>query len=200
MRTFIGIGLPADLRRAIALAIAPHRGRLGPVAWVAEENLHVTLKFLGEVAPGRIPEVEACLAESAGAAPPFDFSVRGMGAFPSETAPRVLWAGLREPLELVGKLQQNMEEILSGAGFPREGRAFHPHVTVGRARGVLPGKARDAFFAALADRPFGAAKASSFQLYESRLAPGGAKYSVLRDFPLRGENNGRGEDRDGTGR
>lgn len=185
MRTFVGIGLPEGVRRAIARSIAPHRRRLGAVAWVAEENLHVTLKFLGEIDPGRLPEIEACLENSAESGSPFEISVAGVGAFPSPAAPRVLWAGVRDPLELVGKLQQNMENVLSEAGFPREGRAFHPHVTVGRARGVLPRGEREAFFADLADSPFGAATVASFGLYESRLGQGGAKHAVLRDFPLR---------------
>jgi len=184
VRVFAGIGLPPEMRRALAAAVDPFRRRLGPVAWVAEGNLHVTLKFLGEVAPGRIPEIERALAEAARCVPPFRLVVAGVGAFPGTARPRVLWAGVPEPLELVGKLQQNMETILSGAGFPREERAFHPHVTLGRARGPVPPQAAEAFFGALSGRSFGTAAVASLALYESRLCPGGARYTVLREFPL----------------
>lgn len=187
MRTFVGIPLPDEVRRAVAAAVAPYRTRLRPVAWVAEENLHVTLKFLGDVDPARLRAVEERLALAAASVPPFRFSVLGVGAFPSPGNPRVLWAGVLEPLELVGKLQQNIENSLSGAGIPREERAFHPHATIGRVRGPLPREAREAFFADFSGRAFGDVAAGSFRLYESRLSPAGARYSVLRDFPLRGE-------------
>lgn len=187
MRAFVGIGLPPALRRKILEAVTPFRPRLPRVAWVAEENLHVTLKFLGEVPKARIPGVVASLDRSAQGIGPFDLFVESFGAFPPQGAPRVLWAGVREPLELVGKLQQNMEEFLSGAGFPREGRAFHPHVTVGRAKGPVPAAEVEALLVTFSATLFGVARVRSFQLYESRLAPGGPKYSVLRDFPLEGE-------------
>jgi 2'-5' RNA ligase len=184
MRAFIGIGLPPDCRRAIADAVSPFRARRLPVSWTPEENLHLTLKFLGEISPGRVEEIGARLLAAAEDVPAFEFSVEGAGGFPSLSAPRVLWVGIREPLELVGKLQENMEDALSGAGFPREGRPFHPHITVGRVRDRLPPGWGEGYAGALSGKAFGVAGVNSYRLYESRLSPGGATYAVLRDIPL----------------
>ncbi len=156
----------------------------GPVSWVAKGNLHITLKFLGEIRPERIPALGEALAGVAAGCPPFSLVAFGGGTFPGTRNPRVLWAGIREPLELVGKLQQNIESALSGAGFPREDRPFHPHITVGRVRGTLPPAWGDRFVQGLAGRGFGIVPVSSIVLFESRLPPGGAIYSVVREFPL----------------
>lgn len=184
MRAFIGIGLPQEIRRAIADAVSPFRSRRLPVSWTPERNLHLTLKFLGEILPGRVEEIGSLLLAAAANVPAFDIAVEGAGGFPSLRAPRVLWVGIREPLVLVGKLQENMETVLSGAGFPREGRPFHPHVTVGRVRDRVPAGWGDEYARALSGIPFGAAGVTSYQLYESRLSPEGATYIILRDIPL----------------
>lgn len=184
MRCFIGIGLPPAVRDAVADAVRGESAGRGPVAWVAGRNLHVTLKFLGEIRPERVAALGEALAGVAAGFPPFDLDASGGGAFPGPRNPRVLWVGFREPLELVGKLQQNIENALSGAGFPREDRSFHPHITVGRVRGVLPPAWGDRFVQGLAGRDFGTVPVSSIVLFESRLSPGGAIYSVVREFPL----------------
>lgn len=186
MRLFVGIGLPEECRRAIDAAASPMRERRLPVSWVPPENLHLTLKFLGEVAPDRIGSVRSALAVAAGSVPPFDLLAEGGGVFPGVRAPRVLWTGFREPLELVGRLQENMEMAFFDAGFPREGKPFHPHVTVGRVRGATPPGWGGRFLAALSGRSFGVVPATSFQLYESRLSPSRARYAVIEEFPLAG--------------
>ncbi|MBI5343275.1 MAG: RNA 2',3'-cyclic phosphodiesterase [Deltaproteobacteria bacterium] len=195
MRAFIGIGLPPECRRAIAEAVFPLRAKRPAVSWTSEPNLHVTLKFLGQIPPERVDEIGSLLAETARGFGPFEFSVEGPGGFPALRAPRVLWIGIREPLELVGKLHENMENALSGAGFPREERRFHPHITVGRVRDRLPPGWWEEYAKALSGKSFGVVGVSSFQLYESRLSPGGAAYCVLRDVPLLREpaNPGREE-------
>lgn len=184
MRCFIGIGLPPAVRDAVADAVRGRSDARGPVSRVAAGNLHVTLKFLGEIRTERVSALEDALAGVAAGFAPFDLRAFGGGAFPGPEKPRILWVGFREPLELVGKLQQNIENALSGAGFPREDRPFHPHITVGRVRGVLPPAWGDRFVQGLAGRDFGTVPVSSVVLFESRLSPGGAIYSVVREFPL----------------
>lgn len=186
MRTFIGIGLPDGCRRAIDRAVAPFRSGPRGVSWTPEENLHVTMKFLGEIASTRVDAIASLMADAAREIPPVEISVEGAGGFPSPRDPRVLWVAVRDPLELVGKLHENMETALSGAGFPREGRPFHPHVTVGRVRKALPPGWAEGFFRELSGVRFGSARVTSCRLYESRLSPGGAAYAVLRDVPLGG--------------
>jgi 2'-5' RNA ligase len=184
MRMFIGIGLPAECSRAIVEAVGPLKERRAAVSWVPGENLHLTLKFLGETPDDRMDEIAAILVEAAREIPPFEFVVEGAGGFPSLRAPRILWVGVRESLELVGKLHENMENALAGAGFPREGRPFHPHITVGRARGGLPPGWGEDFARAVSGKRFGVCRVASYRLYESRLSPRGASYFVLRDAPL----------------
>lgn len=181
---FVGIGLPPECRRAIVDAVSPLMARRPRVSWTPEQNLHVTLKFLGETSGDRVDRIAALLAEAVRDVPVFEFFVEGAGGFPSLRAPRVIWVGIRESLELVGKLHENMENALSGAGFPREGRPFHPHITVGRARDGLPPGWGDEFARAVSAKRFGVVRVASYRLYESRLSPRGASYFVLRDVPL----------------
>ncbi|MBI5419569.1 MAG: RNA 2',3'-cyclic phosphodiesterase [Deltaproteobacteria bacterium] len=187
MRLFTGIALSPACRNAIASAVSPFRSRRIHVSWTPDRNLHLTMKFLGETPPDRVEEIALLLGPAGEDIPPFDLVVEEAGGFPSLRAPRVLWIGIREPLELVGKLQENMENALSDAGFPREERPFHPHITVGRVKGGLSPGWGEEYARALSGRRFGVVRVSSFQLYESRLSPQGATYFVLRDIPLRRE-------------
>ena len=186
MRMFVGIGLPEECRTSIVRALSPVAETGLPVSWTRAENLHITLKFLGEVPDARVEELGGLLAESARGTGPFRFLVEGAGGFPTLSSPRILWAGVREPLDPVRKLHQNMEKILAGAGFPREGRLFHPHVTVGRVRRRLPAGWTERFGGALSGKRFGEVPARSYQLYESRLSPSGSTYTVLVDVPFGG--------------
>jgi len=186
LRSFIGIGLPRECCRAIAGAISPLGAKGGPVSWIPERNLHLTLKFLGEIPSGRTDEVAGLMAGAAREIPPFEFRVEEGGGFPSLRAPRVLWIGIREPLELVGKLHQNMEDALSGAGFPRDERPFHPHVTVGRVKGKVASGWGEQYASVVSGTTFCTVYATSYRLYESRLSPSGANYTVLREIPFGG--------------
>jgi len=198
MRAFLGIGLPADVREAIASATARVRGLRAPIAWTAPENLHITLVFLGEISPDAVRTVERSMRLVASGIAPFSLTVGGVGAFPGTRNPRVLRVGFLEPLELVRQLQQNMENALSGAWFQREDRPFHPHITVGRTRGALPPAWGERFVQALSGKGFGVVPVSSFTLYESRPASGGAVYTSLCDFRLDG--SGKRETREEKGK
>jgi len=194
MRAFLGIGLPTDVRDAIASVTEQVRGLHAPVAWTAPKNLHITMDFLGEVSTDRLALVERPMRDVASRTGPFSLTAEGGGAFPGTRNPRVFWVGFLEPLELVRQLQQNMGDALSGAGFPVEDRPFHPHITVGRTRGTLPPAWGDRFVHALSGKRFGIVPVSSFTLFESRLGPGGAVYIPLCDFRLAG--SGRREIRE----
>lgn len=186
MRAFLGIALPDGVREKIAAATAQIRGLRAPVAWTASKNLHITLEFLGEISPEQAAAVERSMRAVAAGTGPFSLTAEGGGVFPGTRNPRVLWVGILEPLELVRQLQQNMGNALSGAGFPREDRPFHPHITVGRTRGALPPAWGERFVQVLSGKGFGVVPVSSFTLYESRLVPGGAAYTPRCDFRLEG--------------
>ncbi len=180
MRLFVAIGLPDDVRDRISSAIDGLRATPSPVSWIPAANLHVTVKFLGDIPPVRVPGVGDALQTAVSPFATFDLETEGGGAFPSARAPRVLWVGFREPLELARALQDNIESALSAAGVPRDAKPFHPHVTIGRIHGATPPGWGDAAMRALAGRRFGTVPVTSVLLYESRLSPSGSTYRVIR--------------------
>ncbi|MBT8489163.1 MAG: RNA 2',3'-cyclic phosphodiesterase [Gemmatimonadetes bacterium] len=179
MRLFIGLKLPKKQKARIFRAARPLREEELPVRWVDPENFHVTLKFLGEVRRDRLPAIEGALGRIASETPPFSTSIGGCGAFPSVRRPRVIWVGVGACPEL-RCLKQDLEWTLSELGFDVETRAFHPHVTLGRARpdgGVGVFRGLDICFSEL--RLEEELRIHTVDLMESRLSPGGAKYRVV---------------------
>lgn len=102
--------------------------------WTAEENLHITLNFLGEVRSHRSVEICRTVAEVCGRHEPFSFTCGGVGGYPNAERPRVLWMGVTEGLEPLAALQSDLAEALAEIGFRPESRAFRPHLTIGRMR------------------------------------------------------------------
>jgi RNA 2',3'-cyclic 3'-phosphodiesterase len=150
---------------------------------VAPENLHVTLKFLGAVDEARLPDVTAAL-DVAASAPAFDVEVRGLGAFPTVSRPRVLWAGAPGSPTFT-RLADEVDRALTGLGFPPEGRGFTPHVTLGRVREPRRNPPLAEALEAAAERPFGMLRVVSVSLMRSDLSPRGARYTELAAVALR---------------
>lgn len=183
MRLFIAVPFPPELRRAIHEAAAPLRAAGLPVRWVDPDGVHVTLKFLGEVAPDRLSEIIAALERACAGVRAFPLAVGGFGAFPTAERARVVWVGCEAapPLEL---LQHGIERAFAELGFPIEGRPFRPHATLGRARGDARGGVRG-----LADRLAAltfedTVPVTSVTLMESTLTPAGARYAVRHTVSL----------------
>jgi 2'-5' RNA ligase len=176
VRLFVAVNLPEGLRSALWIASQPLRAAGFPVRWVQPDGLHLTLKFLGEVAASREEGLVTAVRSAVDGAKPFSVAIAGVGAFPSAARPRVLWIGCEAapPLEL---LQDRVERAFAKIGFPVEGRPFHPHLTLGRARrGAHP---RDfvGLDRAAADLSVeGELLVSSVDLMESVLHPSGARY------------------------
>ena len=133
MRLFIALTPPPDVQREVWEAFAPMRVRKLPVKWVAPENVHLTLKFLGHVPDGREAEIIGALAPAIQGTRTITLAVRGAGAFPHARAPRVVWAGV-EPDPAIEILADRIERGCAPLGFPTEGRPFRPHLTLGRAQ------------------------------------------------------------------
>lgn len=134
MRLFIAVTLPKKERQRLHRAAAPLRKADLPVRWVEPDAIHLTLKFLGEVAPDRLPRIEQAMARVAAKSKPFEIRLGGFGAFPSLRKPRIIWAGAYASPEL-RCLKHDLEWELASLGYEREARAFHPHLTLGRATG-----------------------------------------------------------------
>lgn len=175
----MAVNLPAEVRDAVWAAAEPARRGSPPVRWVGSDGIHVTLKFLGEVAEDRLDEVRAALGRAARGIRPFTLELADGGVFPGPTRPRVFWAGIvPEPqLEL---LQHAVEQEIAPLGFPTEARAFRPHVTLGRAeRDAAPGDLRRAAERLAAAAFSGSALVESVDLMRSTLSPRGAAYAVV---------------------
>ena len=135
-RVFIAIELPASVRQKLKAHIDRLRHALPDVraSWSREDNLHLTLKFLGETPVSQIETLSQAAKRAASKALPFDLIVGGCGAFPPRGQPRVLWIGIEDLADQLGKLQQALEAECAQAGFTREVRSFHPHLTIARLR------------------------------------------------------------------
>jgi 2'-5' RNA ligase len=134
-RLFIALELPAEVRRKISQHIDRLRAEMpdARASWTREPNLHLTLKFLGDVAIERIDAVDRALKRATSGGASFEMEIRGCGAFPTRGHPKVLWIGTSDGPHL-SNLFEAIEREVGRLDFPREGRAFHPHLTIARLR------------------------------------------------------------------
>ena len=182
MRLFVALEIPSTVRENLATLLISMRAIAKEPRWVRAENLHVTLKFLGEVAESKINAVRSALGEIR-SDKPVSLEFCGLGFFPNEKHPRVLWAGMEAQPNLK-TLAGDIERALEKLGVPREKREFSPHLTLARfERPRLPEALRK-----LIDdneqRGFGSLRTNEFHLIQSRLKPAGAEYTTVATFPF----------------
>lgn len=182
VRSFVAVLLPDRVRAGLAAVSAELRGQTRGLAWVRADNLHLTLRFLGEIEPARLEQVREAVADAAAAAAPFTVSLGGLGGFPSGRAPRVLWASVAAGGEGLVALHAALEAALVVRGIPGESRPFHPHVTLARARDRRGARGLASVLGA--GPGFGEVRVGALHLMRSELDPRGSRYSVLADAPL----------------
>ena len=135
IRAFIAIELPDPVKASISrIQTGVRRDEHTSVKWVNPESVHLTLKFLGNIDPELIPDIGRAMSQAAAGLGPIRLEISKVGAFPNLRAPRVVWVGLEGDISTLRLLHRQVEERLAGLGFPPEGRAFSPHLTLGRAR------------------------------------------------------------------
>ena len=176
IRLFVALELPEAVRERLAGL----GGGVPGARWTEPENLHLTVRFIGEVENGLLPDIDAALGSVS--APAFDLVLDGVGQFGSGSRSRVLWAGVERNDALV-HLNQKVESALVRAGLPREERRFSPHVTLARLRDA-PQERVGRF---IQDRGLfraGPIRVEHFTLFESRPGGGGPVYDPLREYPL----------------
>lgn len=183
IRSFICIELPDDVKTEIGRFQGQFKGEPVSVSWTKPENIHLTLKFLGDVEEARLTDVDRVLTDVAGRFSPFELVARGCGVFPNERAPRVLWIGVGEEGGHLPRLAGAIEEAMAGLGFAREDRPFQAHLTIGRIRAATGARELARKFLALdfSTRQF---RADRITLMRSDLRPSGAIYTPLRIIPL----------------
>lgn len=176
MRLFVGLSFAHEIR----LVLGHLASGLDSVRWVKSENLHLTLRFIGDVSIGDAADLDLML--SAIDSEPFDLQFRGLGYFGKGEKPRSLWVDITPNKNLL-RLQEKVERSVVNAGFSVEGRKFKPHVTLGRFRGRKP-RNFDSYLitnGGFSTAPF---TVSSFVLFESHLGHGGSHYVALSEYPL----------------
>ena len=179
IRTFIAIKVPVTTPVRELLRNLSRRS-VGPLE--KEENLHITVKFLGETPADKVPSLSSVLESAAGKTPAGELRLHGLGAFPNIQRPSILWAGVREPEALI-RLARALDENLVTLGFVPEKRPYHPHVTLSRLQAPLP----EGVFALLAEEAetaFGKIPFRNIELYQSELHSGGVRYTVLASYPF----------------
>ncbi|MHB0886904.1 MAG: RNA 2',3'-cyclic phosphodiesterase [Bacillota bacterium] len=183
-RLFVAVHLPPDLVSGVTRVQDQLRRSRADVKWVEEENLHLTLKFLGEVPEGRVPSVREALT-AVGEVAPFRVSLRGVGAFPGPGSPKVVWVGLSDGASEFVRLAGAVDRALAARGFARERRPASPHLTIGRVRGPSNLEALRRGMDAVGPAAIGSFECREARLYRSVLGTGGPVYTVLETIPLR---------------
>ena len=176
MRTFVAVFPPPEVRQALFRA-ARNLPASNAFRLIGPQKLHITLKFLGNVAEDDLIRAEQALEQLRGRHEPFEVSTSGFGAFPSERRARILWAGVGEGSEPLRAVAQSVDDLLESAGFGRERRPYLPHLTLGRARGP-GGKLEDTSVSP----PTLRFSVSGVDLVESVPGEGGVTYSVLETY------------------
>jgi len=181
VRTFVAIDLPEGIQSALARQQAEFRATCPDARWTRPESIHLTLKFLGEVREDKVLQVTEALA-SLPPFEPFSIEIKGFGFFPDARRPRVFWVGLEAPPGL-GELAHRVEQSMERLGFPREDRAFTPHLTLARFKLPRPQPALQALLERHRELTLGRFEVAEFYLYESKLSPHGAEYRKVSRFP-----------------
>jgi len=190
IRCFLAIELPDDLRSGLAQVQEELKRSRADVRWVAPGNIHLTLKFFGNVPDDEIETLAQAAREAAAETAPLQLKATGVGAFPSPTAPRVVWLGLGGDMVPLTQIFYRLEKAFAALGYPPEGRAFNPHLTLGRVKSPAN---RDKLARLLAKLPpvdWPPFAVGELILFQSVLSPKGSTYTPLRVIPL-GSVSGR---------
>jgi 2'-5' RNA ligase len=175
-RLFVGLELPANCRETLA-GLDPH---VKGVRWLRAEQMHLTMSFLGAVEPAGEDRLRETLADVR--VPPFFLPIQGVGVF-GGSHPTVVWAGVGQGHPHLFALHKHVQDAVLRAELEADLRPFHPHITLGRAKGVSRG-ALLPFLRKHVETELGLLKITSFVLFSSSLAPHGATYSVEVRWPL----------------
>lgn len=182
LRAFIAIEIPVEIKQAIAVQSAGLQKNAGrSVRWVTPENIHLTLKFLGDISPTNLELLCQALQAECSQHAPFEISVGGLGCFPNPHRPRIIWVGLEIPPEL-NRLQHKLENATAKLGYASEEKAFSPHLTIGRVREQAEPSELHWLGTALKEAQIGqlgSFVATTVQVFKSDLQPSGPIYSSL---------------------
>ena len=186
VRSFVSIDLQdQQILSRIASILSSLQSLGGDLKPVELENIHLTLKFLGNVPSSRMTQVKSLLLKLT--FPTFTAEIKGAGAFPNLNRMNVIWVGVNEGWSFVEQIYEQVEKLLSSLGFRRENRPFSPHITVARVRSARKRDEIANFLRHLGDESFGSFVVDKVQLKQSILSSSGPKYSTLLEVLSRSE-------------
>ena len=184
IRTFIALPVAGSAVEAVRAMIGEMEEAGVSAKWVEPWNMHLTLKFLGDLPRTRIQPLADAVSHAVQGEPKFEIALRGAGAFPSLVRPRVLWVGIREGADRLARLSRFIDESTVASGFAPADKAFRPHLTIGRARGESAGTQAADIISRYSDAFWGTVSVDSVHVVASVLKPSGPVYTSLARIPL----------------
>jgi RNA 2',3'-cyclic 3'-phosphodiesterase len=188
LRLFIAISLPDAVKRRIEETQRQLRGAVGETAvrWTPPEQLHLTLRFMGNVDAAKLEDLQARLVQSCATTGPLRLQARGVGFFPVRGLPRVVWVGIEDPEGKLPVLVSTLERSTAAYSSEPAGKKFTGHITLGRVRTIGQGQARllTTEAAALGSGELGEWVAKEIDLMRSELSSTGAQHTRVATFPL----------------
>lgn len=182
MRTFIAVEIGQDSKDKLAKLEDEFKRIAADVKWVKPDNIHITLKFLGEVPAGDIEKINKAVETATQKFKTFEINLREVGGFPSLKNPRVIWVGVEEGKEELIRLSQSVDRELSSLGFPPEERDFVPHLTIGRVKSSKNIKELAQKIDKHQNANFGQGIVDKVLIMESNLNLKGPTYSVIKEI------------------
>jgi 2'-5' RNA ligase len=183
IRAFVGIAIDEAVRQNLLAVQRKLTGTGAQMKLVEPENIHVTMKFLGDIGENQVEAITEALRVSVEGIKPFDINIRGVGAFPNLGYIRVIWAGVSDGREQIISIQRSIDQNLAKLGFKPE-RDFVPHLTLARAQSAAGKEKLVSFLKSMTNAEFGSSRATAIELKQSTLAPKGPVYNTLARVEL----------------
>jgi 2'-5' RNA ligase len=188
IRSFIAIELPSEIRSKLdELQKELKQSKLQQVKWASPSGIHLTLKFLGNIDAGDTAKITGAIREGCRGYKKFTLELSGLGVFPNFRRPRVIWLGVGGQMDILLKLQKQIDDELELIGFPREKRPFSPHITLGRVRDSVTSYEQEQYGGVIQNKKYNeihVVTVASVNLMRSELQPAGAVYSELASIKL----------------
>ncbi|HOP03807.1 MAG TPA: RNA 2',3'-cyclic phosphodiesterase [Tenuifilaceae bacterium] len=183
VRTFIAIKIPIEAPLLDVWGELRGKFPANEIKWVAADSLHLTLFFMGDTPVDHIPMIGNDLKSTLAAHHPFEIEVKGLGYFGNPSNPKVIWVGIERCMQLT-KIKRDVVQVISSYGFSDDQRAFNPHLTLGRVRGIHEPLMLQRLIHGYSDFVFHRVSVQSVIHFRSELRPTGPIYTPINEFPL----------------
>jgi RNA 2',3'-cyclic 3'-phosphodiesterase len=183
-RAFIAADLPETVRLFLAEVQEAIKSYGLPIKWVRPQNIHLTLKFLGDIETAQTAKIAAAMALAAKACADVSLTAKDIGVFPDLKRPRVIWAGVNGQIEILENLQHTLDDHLADLGFLKDPRTFRGHLTLGRVKGKIVSARMKAAIDALKGLESVPFEVDRIVLFKSELRPTGAVYTQMYQVPF----------------